>query len=231
MDSDHNETWAREFEAAARAQHGAAGQALDEHRMSNGETTWVFEGQHGQMWAICWQPGRAESNLRVWPCDRRGRPGRTQMWLHATSYADARATAGASPSCSRTRVPPTSATWLTQITSSAREYPAGRAPGQARGRTTMNARSEEIGRLLREQEQAIIAEWARAARLAGRAGQLPAPVQPSRTPQDGTEWLRPARLWLAAGVISVVLGIIFVTAGAEANSPDLNNQTPGAPEL
>jgi hypothetical protein len=62
--------------------------------MSNGETTWLFEGQHGQMWAICWQPDRAENNLRVWPCDRRGRPGRTQMWLHAMSYADARATAG-----------------------------------------------------------------------------------------------------------------------------------------
>jgi hypothetical protein len=25
---------------------------LDEHRMSDGETTWLVEGQHGQMWAI-----------------------------------------------------------------------------------------------------------------------------------------------------------------------------------
>jgi hypothetical protein len=95
----------------------------------------------------------------------------------------------------------------------------------------MDPRSEEIGSLLREQEQAIIAERAQAMRLAGRAGQLPAPVQPSRTPQDGTQWLGRARTWLAAGVISVVLGTVFVAVGAEANSPDLNNQTPGAPEL
>jgi hypothetical protein len=66
---------------------------LDEHRMSDGETTWLFEGQRGQVWVIVWQPDRAEDNLRVWPCDRRGRPGRTHMWLHAATYADARATA------------------------------------------------------------------------------------------------------------------------------------------
>lgn len=61
--------------------------------MISGETTWLFEGQHGQMWAIAWQPDREQNNLRVWPCDRRGRPGRTHMWAHATTYPDARATA------------------------------------------------------------------------------------------------------------------------------------------
>ena len=72
---------------------------LDEMSTAAGEMWWLFtgpavRGPGSTIWCILYQPQRPPAeNIRMFPINRHGHPGRTRVWAGAGSQDEARSTA------------------------------------------------------------------------------------------------------------------------------------------